>query len=175
MQNDKRGNTIEKAWTDSAEEILSVINISNREAYKTIIPKEHFQVPVLSKEKLLEDFESMTFYVYKSRGTIVGVAALEIENGTTGRIRWVYILPEHQRRGIGTALVTHIERISREIGLRRLRLLTVEKAKWAINFYKKFGYNVTNTIERPWGFDVFMEKELEPIDRMSFETLSKDS
>ncbi|HDN73646.1 MAG TPA: N-acetyltransferase, partial [Archaeoglobus sp.] len=27
----------------------------------------------------------------------------------TGRIRWVYVLPEFQRKGIGTALVTYVE------------------------------------------------------------------
>jgi len=154
--------TIEKACCDDAEEILSVINTSNREAYESIIPKEHFREPVLSLEKLLEDFERKIFYVYKSEGKVVGVAALQIESEETGRIHWVYVLPEHQRRRIGTALVTHLERKGREMGLRRLRLTTVEKAHWAVNFYKKLGYDLADKIERPWGFDVFMEKELEP-------------
>jgi hypothetical protein len=49
---------IEKAYFDDVEEILSVINTSNREAYRNIIPKEHFREPVLSLEKILEDSES---------------------------------------------------------------------------------------------------------------------
>ena len=153
---------IEKACFDDVEQILSVINTSNREAYRNIIPKEHFREPVLSLEKLLEDFERMAFHVRKSEGRVVGVAALQIEGEETGRIHWVYILPEHQRRGLGTALVTHLEREGRGIGLRRLRLTTVEKAHWAVNFYKKLGYDLADKIERPWGFDVFMEKELKP-------------
>jgi len=157
----KRNNMIEKACLNDAEEILSVINTSNREAYKNIIPKEHFREPVLSLEDLLENLERMTFYIYKSEGRIVGVAALQIESEETGRIHWVYILPEHQRRGIGTALVTHLERKGREMGLRRLRLLTIGKAHWAVNFYKKLGYNLADKIERPWGFDVFMKKRLD--------------
>ena len=153
---------IEKACLNDAEEILSVINTSNREAYRNIIPKEHFREPVLSLEDLLENLERMTFYVYKSEGRIVGVAALQIESEETGRIRWVYILPEQQRRGIGTALVTHLERKGRAMGLRRVRLLTIGKAHRVVNFYKKLGYNLADKIERPWGFDVFMKKELEP-------------
>ena len=152
---------IARACSDDAEEILSVINTSNRESYKKIMPKEHFREPVLSLEKLLEDFESMIFYVHRSQGTIAGVAALETESEETGRIHWVYILPEYQRQGIGTALVTHLERKAIEMGLRRLRLLTVEKARWAVNFYKRLGYHLAEKIERPWGFDVFMTKELE--------------
>ncbi len=153
---------VEKACFDDVEQILSVINTSNREAYRNIIPKEHFREPVLSLEKLLEDFGSKIFYVHKSEGRIVGVAALQIESEETGRIHWVYVLPEHQRGGVGTALVTHLECKGRERGLRRLRLTTVEKARWAVNFYKKLGYDLADKIERPWGFDVFMEKEFGP-------------
>jgi len=153
---------IEKAGPDSAQEILSVINTSNREAYKNVIPEEHFREPVLSLEKLSDDFERMTFYVYKSQDKIVGVVALQVESEETGRLRWVYILPGHQRTGIGTALVTHVEQKARKMGLKRLRLLTVGKAKWAVDFYRKLGYHLADKIERPWGYDVFMEKDLLP-------------
>ncbi len=156
---------IERACIDNAEEILSVINKSNREAYKSIIPKEYFKEPVLSIEELLKDFERMTFYVYRRKDRIVGVAALQIESRETGRIHWVYVLPGYQRKGIGTALVTHVEREAREMGLRKLRLLTVGKAKWAVNFYRKLGYYLVNKVEKPWGFDVFMEKKLQILNR----------
>jgi hypothetical protein len=63
---------IEKASSRNAEEILSVINASNRVAYKGIIPEEHFREPALSLEKLLEDFERMLFYTYKSEGRVIG-------------------------------------------------------------------------------------------------------
>lgn len=51
---------VEEASRDDAAEILSVINISNREAYGAIIPKEHFKEPVMSLDEVLEDFERMT-------------------------------------------------------------------------------------------------------------------
>lgn len=103
----------------------------------------------------------MTFYVYRSEGRILGVAPLDVESEETGRIRWVYLLPQHQRRGFGTALIAHLEHRAREMGLRRLRLLTVGKASWAITFYKKLGYHLADELDRPWGFDVSMEKALE--------------
>jgi multimeric flavodoxin WrbA/GNAT superfamily N-acetyltransferase len=151
---------IEEAGRGDVQEVLSVINTSNREAYRGVIPGEHFREPVLSLEKLLENFGQMTFYVYRSESRIVGVAALHAEDGETGRIRWVYVLPAYQRRGIGTALVTYLERKSREMGLKRMRLLTVGGADWAVSFYKKLGYELADRIARPWGFDVFMEKAL---------------
>jgi len=151
---------IEKARSNDAEEILSLINKTNREAYKNIIPKEHLKMPVLSLKELLEVFEKMTFYVYKSADRIVGVAALQIESEETGKLNWVYVLPKHQRKGIGTTLIIHLERKAREIGLKRMRLRTIGKADQAVNFYKKLGYRSAVKIEVPWGFDVFMEKEL---------------
>jgi len=115
---------IEEAGCDDAQEILSVINTSNREAYRGVIPRKHFREPVLSLDKLLADLERMTFYVYRTEGRIVGVAALHVENEEIGRIRRVYVLPEHQRKGIGTALVAYLERKARDVGLKRMRLLT---------------------------------------------------
>lgn len=151
---------IREACPSDAEEILLVINASNREAYKEVIPKEYFREPVLSLAELLRDFERMSFYVYNSEGKIVGVAALEIEGEERGRIHWVYILPEYQRKGIGTALVSYVEQEARKTGLKRLRFLTVEQAYWAVNFYKKLGYTLTERVARPWGSDVFLEKDL---------------
>jgi len=117
-------------------------------------------VPILTLEELLEIFQRMTFYVHKSAGMIIGVAALQIESEKTGRLHWVYVLPEYQRRGIGTALITHLEKKAREIGLEKMRLRTIEKAEQAVNFYKKLGYHLAYKIEVPFGFMVSMEKDL---------------
>jgi GNAT superfamily N-acetyltransferase len=102
----------------------------------------------------------MTFYVYRSNGSIIGVVTPNVESPDAGKVRWVYVLPGYQRRGIGTALVTHIERQARELGLSRLWLVTVEKVTWAVSLYQKLGYALSERIERPWGFNVRMEKEL---------------
>jgi N-acetylglutamate synthase-like GNAT family acetyltransferase len=151
---------IESARAEQVHEILSVINASNREAYKDVIPREYFREPILSLEQLLELLRRMAFYVCRSEGKIVGVAALDVEKEEIGRIRWVYVLPEQQRKGIGTALVTHLEGKAREMGLRKIRLHTVGGAEWAVSFYRKLGYEPADRLKQPWGFDLFMEKEL---------------
>ena len=91
---------------------------------------------------------------------MVGVAALYAEDEQAGRVRWVFVLPEHQRQGIGTALVSHVEHRARELGLRRLRLVTPARAGWAIRFYGKLGYEPAGEIENPWGMEVLLTKEL---------------
>ena len=152
---------IEKAGSGDALEILSVINTSNREAYKKLIPGEYFREPFLSLEKFQQNIEGMALYVCRSEGRIVGVAALSVENEELGKIRWVYVLPEYQRKGTGTALVTRLEQKAKEMGLKRIRLVTVGGAEWAVSFYRKLGYELAGRIERLWGSDVSMEKTLQ--------------
>jgi hypothetical protein len=47
------GRVIEKAGPDDANEILAVINTTDREAYRAIIPRELFLEPILALDKLL--------------------------------------------------------------------------------------------------------------------------
>ena len=69
-------------------------------------------------------------------------------------------MPEFQRKGIGTALVTYVEHEAERLGLKKLWLITAEKPYWAINFYNKLGYRQTARIERPWVNDLIMEKDI---------------
>lgn len=151
---------VEEATFDDAQEILDVINSSNREAFGQIIPKEYFREPIITREGFDECLNKMTFYVHRQEDVVVAVAALSIEDEDIGRIRWVYVLPKFQKQGIGTALILHLERVARERGLRKTRLVTDNNAEWAITFYKKLGYTLTSKVPNPWGFDVWMDKRL---------------
>jgi len=152
---------IRKASLEDIKSILHVINVANREAFSKIIPKAYFREPFLSLEELLRDLKRMNFYVYEEEGKIVGVSALQVKREErTGIIYRVYVLPAYQRRGIGTSLIRKIEEEAKRIGLRKLMVLTDEKAYWALKFYKKLGYGIVNRIKRPHGFAVLMEKEI---------------
>lgn len=149
----------EASWGD-AESILSVINTSNREAFQCIVPQEHLKTPILSLLELQELMGRMPFFVYTSENRIIGVAALSVEGGETGWLQWVYVLPECQRKGVGKALVDHLENLAREKGLSRLQLFAAGTAIWVIEFYQKLGYRITGKIDRPWGFDVVMGRDI---------------
>ncbi|MBO3832237.1 MAG: GNAT family N-acetyltransferase [Candidatus Brockarchaeota archaeon] len=98
----------------------------------------------------------MTFFIYKLECETVGVAALQIESEESGCVRFVYVLPEHQRKGIGTSLVTHVEAEARRLVLKKLRVPHVDaNAYWAISFYRKLGYRVVDKLKKPWGYDFF--------------------
>jgi len=84
--------SIQRADIKDIESILFVINKSNSEAYRGIIPSEHFKDPDLILEKLSKEFEYMIFYTYKLENKLVGVAVLRVESNEVGCVRWVQVL-----------------------------------------------------------------------------------
>ncbi len=152
---------VSKAEIRHLETILQIINRSNNKAYKKIIPIEYFQEPVLTLDKLLEDFHEMTFYICQERTSVAGVAALRVVHDEMGQIRWVYVTPERQRMGVGTCLMEHIETEAKKMGLKKLTIPYVhEKAYWARNFYQKLRYRMVERRSRPWGDDIAYQKSL---------------
>lgn len=149
-----------KANKNHIEEILSLINYTNSHTFKMIIPTPYFIEPIISYQKMQDEFEAVAFYVYCHKDRIVGVIALQIEDKEHGRVKWVYVYPDYQRRGIGTELLLYLERAAKELGIKRLILRTEENAVWAVNFYTKMGFRKTERIKTEWAFDVIMEKKL---------------
>jgi GNAT superfamily N-acetyltransferase len=134
---------VRAAQVEDLKEVLALINIPNRLFYKAIVPPERFKDPFLTEAELREEFQHKDFYVYELAGRLVGVAALEAARPhltKVGIVTRMYVLPEFQRRGIGSALIREIERRAKWQGLRELLIWTDPKAEWAVSFYKKAGY-----------------------------------
>jgi len=74
--------------------------------------------------------------------------------------RWVYVHPEHQHKGVGTALMKHVEGVAVRLGLEKLRLVAHEEAHWAIKFYERLGYRIVDHVRTAAWRDVVMEKRL---------------
>ncbi|KXA90251.1 hypothetical protein AKJ57_04295 [candidate division MSBL1 archaeon SCGC-AAA259A05] len=104
----------------------------------------------------------MTFFVYTAENEIVGVAALNIENKEVGKVRWVHVLPEYRKQGIGTNLMRHVERKAKSRGIEKLAVQYVHnKAYWARNFYSDLGYKKERKVSHPQGQCFIYEKEIE--------------
>ena len=107
----------------------------------SIVPADTFREPYLSAEDLAEESKRKAFTVCELKGKIVGVAALEARPFGIGVVDRVYVLPGFQRRGIGAALLAHIERCAKAQGIREIVLWTDPQAAWAIIFYRRLGYS----------------------------------
>jgi putative acetyltransferase len=87
-------------------------------------------------QRFLANSDSEIRLVAERDGVIVGVGALVLANG---ELRACYVAPAAIRQGVGSALVSRIERIARDNGLPDLNL---ESSVTAEPFYSALGYLV---------------------------------
>jgi len=155
--------SVGRAYARDIESVLQVINTSNSDAYRSIIPPDQFKDPILTLDQLHKEFENMIFYAYRLENKPVGVAALRIDEGEAGTVKWVHVLPEHKRKGVGTSLMRHIESEAKKMGLKKLRVAYVwEKAYWAKGFYTKLSYRKKEMVTLPWGDHAYIYEKAVP-------------
>jgi GNAT superfamily N-acetyltransferase len=87
---------------------LGVVN-SAAASYRSFLPPEEYHEPLMTREEFQREAGRMQLYVAEDAcGEIVGVMGLE-HVGEAALIRHGYVRPDHQRRGIGEALLAHLE------------------------------------------------------------------
>jgi GNAT superfamily N-acetyltransferase len=153
---------VEPARKDDEEEILEVINSAGRELFRQVIPEEHFIDPFLSIEQLRKMMTFMTFYVHRKDGDIIALTSFstKTEQPDTCWLPAIHVLPSHQRTGIGTLMLKFTLDLAIEKGFKKIRLETDSEAYWAMSFYQKFGFDVVEREKTPWGYHVWLEKNL---------------
>lgn len=120
-----------------AHTIYEVINEAAH-AYKGVISDDCYHEPYMSKEELHHEMGSMTFFGWDERGKIIGVMGFQpVEDVTL--IRHAYVLPNYQRKGVGTRLLNHLKQMTKT---RYLLVGTWAAASWAIDFYQKQGFKL---------------------------------
>ena len=107
-------------------------------AYHGVIPDDCWHEPYMPVEELHHEMESMTFFGWEDEGKLVGVMGFQPVKDAT-LIRHAYVLPAYQRRGIGTGLLEHLKQLT---STRRLLVGTWAAAGWAIDFYRKHGFEL---------------------------------
>lgn len=122
-----------------ASEVASVINEANYMYYRFIIPGIHFKYPIVEVEEIANYMKSMEFFACIVREEIVGVIALK-SSGKEGVVRFLYVKPGFQRKGIGSELLRFLEDYAKGKGLRKLSLVVHSRASWAIRFYRSHGF-----------------------------------
>jgi len=105
-------------------------------AYKNIIPDDRYHEPYMTKEELYREIKNMTFFGWQMEDDLVGVMGFQPVGDVT-LIRHAYVLPDYQRKGIGTMLLTHIKQINKT---KYLLVGTWADASWAIKFYQNHGF-----------------------------------
>jgi len=77
-------------------------------------------------------------------GALVGNAE-QFYSGSYFYLKEMFVLPEHQRKGIGTGLLNELKRILDERGIRSIQLFTSKKL-FPFSFYKKHGFEIVKNM-----------------------------
>jgi len=120
---------------DDCADILAIINAA-AEAYRGVIPADRWHEPYMSRAELNRELTAgVVFWGYAEDGRLAGVMGMQGVRDVD-LIRHAYIRPSDQRRGIGGALIGHLQQSS----ARRMLVGTWEAADWAIRFYQRHGF-----------------------------------
>jgi GNAT superfamily N-acetyltransferase len=128
---------IKKLSLKDSSIIYEVINEAAR-AYRGVIPKDCYHEPYMSKGELHREIVSMTFFGWDEGGKTIGVIGFQPVKDIT-LVRHAYVLPEYQRKGIGTQLLNHVKQMTKT---KQLLVGTWADAIWAIQFYQKHGFEL---------------------------------
>jgi len=128
---------IRQCQPEDFNRIYFVINEAAR-AYEGAIPADCYPQPYMPREELEQETKRMSFFGWEENGELVGVMGFQPIKDVT-LIRHAYVLPQWQKRGIGSKLLDHLKTL---VNTRRLLVGTWADAKWAVEFYRKHGFNL---------------------------------
>jgi len=135
---------IRKLSPSNFDSILKVINDA-AQAYKGVIPDDLWKEPYMSSEELRHEIDSgVEFYGWFENDVLLGVMDIQFIGDVT-LIRHAYVLPEHQRRGIGSKLLRHLISLAKTS---EILVGTWTNATWAIRFYEKHGFKLVPPEEK---------------------------
>jgi GNAT superfamily N-acetyltransferase len=118
---------------------LAVINTAAR-WYRDFLPPEEVHDPEMSSAQWEAEAERLTWYGIFEEGELLAVAGLEYVRDAA-LLRHGYVLPQHQRRGIGALLREYLERQVR--GVRRIIVGTYAGNYKARGALEKAGYRLS--------------------------------
>jgi GNAT superfamily N-acetyltransferase len=128
---------IRELASGNIETIFDIINKAAI-AYKGFIPADCYHEPYMTGEELSHEMRSMTFFGWEEGGKLVGVIGFQPVKDVT-LIRHAYVVPNYQRKGVGSRLLDHLKTITKT---KELLVGTWAGATWAIVFYQKHGFRL---------------------------------
>lgn len=102
------------------------------------------------------------YYVLEVDGEILGCGGFNLsEDAETGKISWDIFHPEHQGKGLGSALTQF--RIQKIKEIEGVKTISVRTSQMAYKFYEKFGLELREVVKDYWeiGFDLYrLDKDI---------------
>jgi GNAT superfamily N-acetyltransferase len=122
---------------DEIGDVLDIINEA-AEAYRGVIPNDLWHEPYMDSSELDGEIEAgVRFWGFEEGGAVIGAMGIQ-SVGDVDLIRHAYVRPDRQRLGVGSALLRHL----RERSSRPMLVGTWAAATWAIDFYRRHGFEL---------------------------------
>ncbi len=103
------------------------------------------------------------YYVVEVDGVVVGCGGINLaDDGVTAKLSWDIVHPDHQGKGVGSALTKY--RFQRIREMEGIKTISVRTSQLVYPFYQKFGLELKEIVEDFWaeGFDMYrMECDLD--------------
>ena len=122
--------------------IFAIVNDA-AEAYRGVIPADRWHEPYMPMDELRAEIAAGVEFWVAGDGGILGVMGIQ-DKGDVALVRHAYTATAAQRKGVGTELLRHIERLTPKPML----IGTWADAKWAIDFYQRNGYTVVSHAQK---------------------------
>ncbi|UUF12741.1 MULTISPECIES: GNAT family N-acetyltransferase [Flavobacterium] len=155
--------TISEAGLNDIKTIQEITNITWPITYGEILTKEQLDYMLdlfYSEEALAKQIENkeQLFYLISDSDSTIGFIGIEhnYNNEALTKIHKIYLLPETQGKGYGKIVFESIEKLALENNSAAL-LLNVNRFNTALNFYKKLGFEVKETVDIEIGNGYLME------------------
>jgi ribosomal protein S18 acetylase RimI-like enzyme len=138
------------AIPDDAMAVAKVHVNSWRSAYRSLVPDD--RLAKLDHTRVAESFRksislgSEDIYIVEEIDTVIGFLALgrcrdsDVDQGVTGEIYAMYLVPEQWRKGIGQSMWREGERIFKSRGYSQVVLWVFEVNEQGRRFYEAMGF-----------------------------------
>jgi len=114
------------------------------QAYRGVIPADRWHEPYMPREELAAEIAAgVVFWIAENDARLLGVMGIQ-DKGDVALVRHAYVAPTLQRKGVGQALLRHIQGLSDKPVL----IGTWAAASWAVDFYVRNGFAVVSDGEK---------------------------
>lgn len=155
--------TITEAFVEDIAKIQEIANITWPITYGEILTAEQLDYMldlIYSDEALTRQIQNkeQLFYLISDSESVIGFIGIEhnYKNEAITKIHKIYLLPETQGKGYGKIVFESIEKLALENNSNEL-LLNVNRFNTALNFYKKLGFEIKETVDIEIGNGYLME------------------
>ena len=136
---------IRKSREADAVAMVAIVNAAAH-AYRGVIPADRWREPYMPAEELDSEMaHGVEFWVAEEDGHLLGIIGMQ-DKGDVALVRHAYVAPGVQRKGVGTNLLRHVQRLTTKPVL----IGTWADATWAIDFYRRNGFTVVPPADKDY-------------------------